>query len=73
VQIRPSPNTPPGQYRLQLRLLSLDTGETLYRTGLGPIVIETTERTFSPPPLDYLLDARFGNEIQLLGYNLEEG
>jgi 4-amino-4-deoxy-L-arabinose transferase-like glycosyltransferase len=72
LQIRPSHNTPPGQYRLQLRLLSLDTGESLYTTGLGPIIIETTERTFSPPPLDYLLDARFGNEIQLLGYNLEE-
>jgi hypothetical protein len=72
VQIRPSGSTPPGQYRLHLRVLSLDTGQSLYDTPLGSVIIETTERIFSPPPLDYLLDARFGNEIQLLGYNLEE-
>lgn len=72
VQIRPSDSTPPGQYRLHLRILSLDTGQSLYDTPLGSVIIETTERTFSPPPLDHLLDARFGNEIQLLGYNLEE-
>jgi 4-amino-4-deoxy-L-arabinose transferase-like glycosyltransferase len=72
VQLRPSDNTPPGQYRLHLRLLSLETGESLYDTSLGSVIIETTERIFSPPPLDHLLDARFGNEIQLLGYNLEE-
>jgi hypothetical protein len=72
VQIRPSDSTPPGQYRLHLRLLSLDTGRAIYDTPLGSVIIEETERTFSPPPLDHLLDARFGNEIQLLGYNLEE-
>ncbi len=72
VQIRPSDSTPPGQYRLHLRILSLDTGRSIYDTSLGPIIIEETERTFGPPPLDHLLDARFGNEIQLLGYNLEE-
>ena len=73
VQIRPSNNTPPGQYRLQLRLLALDTGESIYATELGPIIIEATERSFTPPPLTHLLDARFGSEIDLLGYNLEEG
>jgi 4-amino-4-deoxy-L-arabinose transferase-like glycosyltransferase len=72
VQIRPSDTTPPGQYRLHLRILSPDTGRSLYDTPLGTIIIEETERTFSPPPLDHLLDARFGNEIQLLGYNLGE-
>ena len=62
---------PPGSYRLQLRVLD-EAGGTLHTSDLGPLVVEATERTFTPPPVDSRLEAAFGGEIALLGYNLEQ-
>jgi len=64
-------NLPPGRYRLQLRVLD-EAGGTLHTSDLGPLVVEATERTFTPPPVDSRLEAAFGGEIALLGYNLEQ-
>jgi hypothetical protein len=61
---------PPGDYRLNLRLL--DAGdETVMTADLGPIMIEDVERLFSPPKMNYPLAATFGNQIHLSGYDLE--
>lgn len=61
---------PPGNYRLNLRLL--DRGdETVMTADLGPITVEDVERLFSPPKMKYPLAATFGNEILLSGYDLE--
>lgn len=61
----------PGSYRLQLRVVD-GAGETVHTADLGPLAVEATERTFTAPPVDYPLDAAFGGEIALLGYNLAQ-
>ncbi len=62
---------PPGEYRLQLRLLDEDD-ETLFATSLGAVRVSATERTFVPPAIQTVTNNAFGSEITLLGYNLEE-
>lgn len=62
---------PAGSYQLQLRVLD-EAGGTLHTADLGPLVVEATVRTFTPPPVDYPLNVVFGGEIALLGYNLEQ-
>jgi hypothetical protein len=61
----------PGTYRLQVRLLD-EKNEILYETSLGTLTIEKSQRLFDVPPLQTRLDALFGNEISLLGYDLVE-
>lgn len=58
-----------GEYRLNLRLVDAD-GEALYASDLGPLQIEATERIFSAPPLAHEVNATFGDEISLVGYDL---
>ncbi len=60
-----------GSYRLQLRLLDA-ADQTLLTRDLGGLTVTASERTFTAPPLDYPLQALFGNEIALLGYNWEQ-
>jgi hypothetical protein len=59
----------PGTYRLELRFFDGD-GEMVYETGLGTLTLEKSQRLFDPPPMQNRLDALFGNEINLLGYDL---
>jgi 4-amino-4-deoxy-L-arabinose transferase-like glycosyltransferase len=63
---------PPGDYRLNLRLLD-GNGGTLLTADLGPLTVVATERLFTPPAVHYPLAAVLGNEINLLGYNLAVG
>jgi len=62
---------PAGNYRLHLRLLEAN-GETAFTASLGTVDVTATERTFSPPPVQYPLAATLGSEIRLLGYNLQQ-
>lgn len=59
----------PGTYSLNLRLFD-GQGEVVYETGLGTLTVEKSQRLFDPPPVPERLDALFGNEIHLLGYDL---
>ena len=58
-----------GDYRLRLRLAELN-GDDIGLVDLGPLAIEKTDRLFIAPPLENKLDATFGNEITLLGYDI---
>jgi len=58
-----------GDYRLRLRLADAN-GTALSSTDLGPLIVEKSERLFSPPPVDNSLSVTFGNEITLLGYDI---
>jgi hypothetical protein len=42
----------------------------IYTADLGPISVEETEHLFSVPPVAEPLEATFGSEIALLGYDL---
>jgi hypothetical protein len=61
-----------GDYRLQLRLLD-SADETVLTADLGPVTVVATERLFTPPQPDFPLEATFGDEIRLLGYDSEDG
>ncbi len=67
--VRVPDELPDGDYRLQLELLD-GTGATIYQTDLGPLAVSRTERLFEPPAFEHAVDASFGGEISLLGYNL---
>lgn len=60
----------PGEYRLLLRILDADD-ETLFTTDLGPLLVTVSQRLFTTPPIQVPLNASFGSEIVLLGYDLE--
>ena len=61
----------PGMYRLELRVVSLQreiSGEP-YKTTVEVIA---RDRTFDTPALTHLVKAKFGGEIELLGYDLDK-
>lgn len=60
---------PGGDYRLGVRILDA-ADATLLTADLGPLRVEATERRFTPPAVSDPLDAVFGGEIALLGYDL---
>jgi hypothetical protein len=60
---------PPGEYRLNLRLLD-QADHTLITADLGPLTIERTDRIFTKPHFSLPQAALFGNEISLAGYDL---
>lgn len=61
---------PAGAYRLALRLVG-EGEETLYAVDLGLLRTEATERVFTRPPVTNLVEASFGQEIMLVGYDLD--
>jgi hypothetical protein len=61
---------PSGEYRLSHRLLD-ESERTLSVTDLGPLTVTATDRLFEPPPVAVPQTAIFGDEIRLLGYELE--
>lgn len=65
-------DAPPGNYRLWLRFEdALDN--QLAEINLGLLEIIPTNRLFMPPPINQPMEALFGNEVALLGYNLVAG
>jgi hypothetical protein len=63
-------SVPPGDYTLKLRLMGA-TNDTLLVADLGSLTVDAADRNYTPPALNYPLAASFGDEIALLGYNLE--
>ena len=67
--------TPPGSFRLQVALYAPDEGRELVAAGLGQRVDLGPVRVMDPGPgpgplVQYPLAAGFGNEIDLLGFDL---
>ncbi len=65
-----TPDTPPGSYRLLLRLLS-ETGEPVGPdVSLGTLEVEGRHRVFTVPEIANPTEVRLGERIALLGYDL---
>lgn len=60
---------PAGNYRLSLQVLDANQVK-LIAVDLGPLAVESTERLFVLPDMTHQLAATFGNEIDLLAYEL---
>lgn len=61
-----------GDYELFLRILN-DNDETLYNGDLGALRVNASPRLFTPPAIENPVEALFGREIELLGYNVVQG
>jgi 4-amino-4-deoxy-L-arabinose transferase-like glycosyltransferase len=60
---------PPGDYVVAMSLL--DGGDqTVLTADLGQITVEAADRLFKPPVTEFPLQATFGGEIALLGYDM---
>lgn len=68
--VRIPDDLPTGAYRLALRVVG-EEQETLYALDLGLLRTEATKRVYTRPPLTNQLDADFGQEITLAGYDVE--
>lgn len=69
------PRLPSGSYALTLSLVK---GDTLERVGETVVIRDGLEmpippRVFTPPPVQTEVDATFGDDLGLLGYDLEQG
>jgi hypothetical protein len=61
---------PPGEYIVAMRLL--DGGDqSVLEADLGRLTVEASDRLFEPPKTQFPLQANFGGEIELLGYDLQ--
>lgn len=69
--VRVPNDIPAGEYRLLARFLD-GADATLSTADLGPLRVSVTERNFTVPDVERPYPAIFGNEIELLGYNLTQ-
>ncbi len=58
-------DTAPGEYALEVRVRPGDW------IAFGSLRVEATQRRFDVPPIAHPLDAAFGDQIALLGYDLD--
>lgn len=63
-------NTQPGNYRVVLRIMGANDA-TIEQVDLGELVIKESERVYTKPATAVDTDVAFGNEIKLVGYDLD--
>lgn len=61
------PSTPPGEYPLRLTLLGSDAPPL----ELGRLSVPASQRSFEIPEMEHSQQATFGQQIELLGYDLD--
>jgi len=61
----------PGAYHLLLTLLDQTAQPVLGPLSLGEVIVEETERLFEPPPMAHPMNVALGEQVELLGYDLE--
>ena len=63
--LRAPVDAPPGEYVIEARVQPGDWIE------IGGVRIEATPRSFDVPPIEHPLQATFGDQIELLGYDVD--
>jgi hypothetical protein len=61
----------PGDYALELNLTEPDGERALDSVELGTVKLVAADRVFEVPAIDQEQQAAFGDQIELLGYNLD--
>lgn len=68
------PWLPPGSYRLQATLVPVERSqEALLSAYLLDVQVVARPRKFTPPEMQRTIDAAYGADLRLLGYDLEVG
>ncbi len=71
--LQPGPLIDPGAYTLTLSLVDADSGDQVGQVlTLGSVEIEALPRSYETPDPAHRVDARWGDQIALPGYELEE-
>jgi hypothetical protein len=65
-------NAPPGDYALTLTLATADGGIELGPVALGQLALIATDRTFEPPAISNTQYAILADQIEFLGYGLDQ-
>lgn len=71
LDLRVPPDVEAGRYNLGLRLQDRESGMVLADWLLGQVEVAGRARTFGAPAISYPLEADFGGQIRLLGYDLD--
>ena len=64
------PKVAPGEYSLRLTLYDSVDSEAVGEIDLGPVMVTDRRRLYELPALQQRLDARLGEAISLIGYDL---
>jgi hypothetical protein len=68
-----APDVPAGEYAVTLTVIDTTSGKAAGALDLAsPLRIVETSRNFEVPPMFGVVDADFGQEVRLLGYDLQQ-
>jgi hypothetical protein len=66
-----SPETPAGQHQLIAGLMDAATESLVGEIALTSLTVEGRSRVFQVPPIQHRLSANLGDQVELLGYDLD--
>jgi hypothetical protein len=66
-----SAEAPAGQYQLTVGLVNAATGSLVGKIALSPLIVKGRSRVFQVPPIQHRLSANLGDQVELLGYDLD--
>lgn len=66
------PEMPAGEYPATLTVIDPTAGETAGSLDLSPLRIVEAARNFDVPPMSTAVGADFGQQVRLLGYDLQQ-
>jgi len=64
-------DAPSGRYALMAGLADARSGEEVGLASLAELIIEGRPRTFKVPPIPHPLEVNLGDQVELLGYDLD--
>jgi hypothetical protein len=64
-------DVPSGRYALMASLVDAGSGEEVGLASLTELTVEGRPRTFEVPPIQHLLEVNLGDQVELLGYDLD--
>jgi hypothetical protein len=64
-------DAPSGRYALMAGLADAGSGEEVGLASLAELTVEGRPRTFKVPPIQYPLEVNLGDQVELLGYDLD--
>ena len=64
-------DVPSGRYALKVGLADAESGEEMELASLAEVTVEGRPRTFEVPSLQHPLEVNLGDQVELLGYDLD--
>jgi len=71
LDVRIPADVPSGRYTLMAGLADAGSGEEVGLAPLAELTVEGHPRTFKVPPIQHPLEANLGDQVELLGYDLD--